>query len=83
MGVEQEDRRTKERTGFMADEKTGRKPDKEGGVGTEKDEAESAEAGGRYRHRLLYTCWRDGAGNYVHDNWTWFTCWRCGALNYM
>jgi hypothetical protein len=32
---------------------------------------------------LLYTCWRDGAGNYVHSNWTWFTCWRCGALNYM
>jgi hypothetical protein len=32
---------------------------------------------------LLYTCWHDGAGNYVHSNWSWFTCWRCGALNYM
>lgn len=67
----------------MADEKAGKKPEKEGGAGIEKDETESAEAGGRYRHRLLYTCWNDGAGNYVHGNWTWFTCWRCGALNYM
>lgn len=66
---------------IMADEKTGSKPDKEGGSGAEK-EADGAEAGGRHR-RLLYTCWNDGAGNYVHGNWSWFTCWRCGALNYM
>ena len=46
----------------MADEKAGKKPEKEGGAGTEKDEAESVEAGGRHRHRLLYTCWNDGAG---------------------
>ena len=45
---------------------------------------EGTEAGGRrHHHRLLYTCWHDGAGNYVHGNWSWFTCWRCGALNYM
>ena len=68
----------------MADEKAGKKPDQEGGSGAEKDEGESTEAGGRHRHhRLLYTCWHDGAGNYVHANWSWFTCWRCGALNYM
>lgn len=73
----------------MADEKAGKKPDQEGGSGAEKDEAESAEAesaeaGGRHRrHRLLYTCWHDGAANYVHANWSWFTCWRCGSLNYM
>jgi hypothetical protein len=65
----------------MADDKSGKKPDQEGGSGTEK-EADGAEAGGR-RRTLLYTCWRDGAGNYVHSNWSWFTCWRCGALNYM
>ncbi len=66
----------------MADDKTGKKPDKEGGAGTEKGDAEGTEAGGRHR-RMLYTCWNDGAGNYVHANWSWFTCWRCGALNYM
>src|SRR5207248_11261197 len=65
------------RNTIMADE-TGKKPDKEGGAGTEKQGGET-EAGGRWRHRLLYTCWNDGAGNYVHANWSWFTCWRCGA----
>jgi hypothetical protein len=65
----------------MADEKSGQKPDKEGGSGAEKGD-DASEAGGRRRH-LLYTCWNDGAGNYVHSNWSWFTCWRCGALNYM
>jgi hypothetical protein len=64
----------------MADEKTGKKPDKAGGSGTEK--GDSGEAGGRGR-KVLYTCFNDGAGNYVDSNWTWFTCWRCGALNYM
>ena len=74
----------------MADEKVGKKPGEEGGAGVEDTGAESAategaeEAGGRHRHhRLLYTCWRDGAANRVHGHWNWFTCWRCGALNYM
>ena len=73
----------------MADEMEGKKPGEEGGAGVENDGAESAEtegaeAGGRQRHhRLLYTCWHDGATNRVHGHWTWFTCWRCGALNYM
>jgi hypothetical protein len=68
----------------MADEMTGKKPGEEGGAGVEKGDAEGTEAGGRgHHHRMLYTCWHDGAGNYVHGNWTWFTCWRCGALNYM
>jgi hypothetical protein len=67
----------------MADEKSGKKPDKEGGSGTEKEEAEGGEAGGRHRRTRLYTCWNDGAGNYVSAYWSWFTCWRCGALNYM
>jgi hypothetical protein len=70
----------KERTNTMADEQAGKKPDQEGGGGTEK--GDSGEAGGRSR-TLLYTCFNDGAGNYVHSNWRWFTCWRCGALNYM
>lgn len=73
----------------MADEKTGKKPGEEGGAGVEDNDAEKAEAAGaeaegrhRQHHRLLYTCWHDGAANRVHGNWTWFTCWRCGALNY-
>ena len=62
----------------MADEKAGKKPEKEGGSGAEK---EVSEAGGR--HRAVYTCFADGASNIVNANWSWFTCWRCGALNYM
>jgi hypothetical protein len=65
----------------MADEKSGKKPDQAGGSGTEKG-GDASEAGGRGR-QLLYTCFNDGAGNYVDSNWRWFTCWRCGALNYM
>jgi hypothetical protein len=65
----------------MADEKTGKKPDEQGGSGTEKG-ADAGEAGGRGRS-MLYTCFNDGAGNYVDGSWRWFTCWRCGALNYM
>ena len=67
---------------IMADEKTGKKPtDKQGGKGGEQG-GDQGEAGGRGR-QTLYTCFNDGAGNYVSSNWTWFTCWRCGALNYM
>ncbi|MEY2563743.1 MAG: hypothetical protein QOH88_1936 [Verrucomicrobiota bacterium] len=65
----------------MADEKSGKKPENEGGAGGEKG-GDSSEAGGRSR-QLLYTCFADGVGNYVSSNWTWFTCWKCGALNYM
>ena len=43
---------------------------------------DGAEVGGRRHHRLLYTCWNDGAGNYVDASWSYFTCWKCGALNY-
>jgi hypothetical protein len=53
-----------------------------GGAGTEKDEAGGAEVAGRSR-KLLYTCFNDGAGNYVESDWTWFTCWRCGNLTYV
>lgn len=65
----------------MADEKTGRKPDKPGGTGLEKDNAEPGEATPRSK-RMAYTCWNDGASNFVEPNWEWFTCWRCGALVY-
>jgi hypothetical protein len=65
----------------MADEKAGKKPDQEGGGGAEKED--SSEVAGRGRRTLLYTCFNDGAGNYVSASWRWFTCWRCGALNYM
>lgn len=63
----------------MAVEKTGRKPEKEGGPGAET--AETAEAGPRSK-RMAYTCWNDGVANYVEPGWEWFTCWRCGALVY-
>lgn len=36
------------------------------------------DAGGRSR-TLLYTCWNDGAGNYVDPNAKWWSCWRCGS----
>ena len=66
----------------MADEKTGKKPtDKQGGKGGEKG-GDSGEASGRGT-QLLYTCFNDGAGNYVSTGWNYFTCWKCGALNYM
>ena len=43
----------------MVEEKPGKTPDQEGGVGTEKDGAEVA---GR-RKRVLYTCWKCGSNN--------------------
>jgi hypothetical protein len=67
---------------IMADENAGKKPtDKQGGKGGEKG-GDAGEAGGR-GSQLLYTCFNDGAGNYVQSGWTYFTCWKCGALNYM
>ena len=67
----------------MADEKMERKPEKgKTGVGKEKDDAGGAEVAGRSR-MLLYTCFNDGAGNYVDPSWTSFTCWRCGNLTYV
>jgi hypothetical protein len=65
----------------MAGETTGKKPEKEGGPGTESPGPETAEASPRSK-RMAYTCWNDGASNYVEPNWEWFTCWRCGALVY-
>ena len=56
----------------MADEKAGKKPDQEGGGGAEKEDA--SEVGGR-RRTLLYTCFNDGAGNYVSAVGVG-SCWR-------
>lgn len=66
---------------FMAGENTGRKPEKQGGAGMENAGPESAEASPRSK-RMAYTCWNDGASNFVEPGWEWFTCWRCGALVY-
>lgn len=63
-------------------QETERKPEGKGGAGNEKDEAAGAEVAGRSR-KLLYTCFNDGAGNYVQADWTWFSCWRCGSLSYI
>jgi hypothetical protein len=66
----------------MAEEKTGKKPNVEGGSGGET--GSSAEVAGRTR-QLIYTCFNCGAGNYVDPSWKYFTCWRCGpdGLNYI
>ena len=65
----------------MAGENSGKKPEKPGGVGLEKDPPESVEAEPRSK-RMAYICWNDGVSNFVEPGWEWFTCWRCGALVY-
>jgi hypothetical protein len=66
----------------MADKKEEAEPGKgNGGAGLEKDDAQGAEVAGRAK-RILYTCWNDGAGNYIDPAWTWFSCWRCGTVLY-
>ena len=66
----------------MAAENAGKKPERPGGAGLEKDTPDNGEAAPRSK-RMSYVCWNDGASNYVEPGWEWFTCWRCGALNYM
>jgi hypothetical protein len=66
----------------MDEQKTDKKSEGPGGAGMEKDEGAGAEVAGRGR-KLLYTCFADGAGNYVESSWTWFRCWRCGGLEYI
>jgi hypothetical protein len=67
----------------MAEEKMERKPEEgKTGVGKEKDDGAGAEVAGRSR-LLIYTCFNDGAGNYVDPSWMSFTCWRCGNLTYV
>ena len=65
----------------MAGENSGKKPEKPGGAGLEKDPPGSVEAEPRSK-RMAYICWNDGASNFVEPGWEWFTCWRCGALVY-
>jgi hypothetical protein len=65
----------------MSGEPSGRKPEKPGGPGIEKDPPAGAEAAPRSK-RMAYICWNDGASNFVEPGWEWFTCWRCGALVY-
>jgi hypothetical protein len=48
-----------------------------GGMGKENPNGGS-EAGGRGR-QLLWTCFNDGAGNYIDPDWKWWSCWRCGT----
>ena len=67
----------------MDETKIDKKSEGPGGAGTEKEESAGAEVGGRGKRKLLYTCFADGAGNYVESDWTWFSCWRCGSLSYI
>jgi len=54
--------------------------DGKGGVAKEKETTD--EVGGR-GYRVLYTCCRCGAGNWVDSDWSFFICWSDGALCYM
>lgn len=65
----------------MAGDKTGKKPEKEGGRGMQSAGPDTGEATPRAK-RMAYTCWNDGVANYVEPGWEWFTCWRCGSLVY-
>jgi hypothetical protein len=56
--------------------KTDKQPDGPGGIGREKE----SEVAGRGKG-FIYTCWNDGAGNYVDPDWEWYTCWRCGVMS--
>jgi hypothetical protein len=59
-------------------EKVHTQPEGPGQIGWEKDPSQNEEAGGRAR-AILYTCWNDGAGNYIDLNAKWWSCWRCGS----
>jgi hypothetical protein len=61
-------------------EKVEKQPEGPGQVGWEKDPGADSEAGGRGKRTVLYTCWNDGAGNYVDPDSKWFSCWRCGSI---
>jgi hypothetical protein len=70
----------------MTEAKQGRKPetedrDPEIPVGKQEPDADANEAGGRAKP-MLFTCYNDGAGNYLYavSNGQ-FTCWRCGTIN--
>jgi hypothetical protein len=67
----------------MAEETTSEKPKGQGGIGDQKPETENLEVGGRVRRRQLYTCFRDGAQNYVDPSWNWFMCWQCSGVTYL
>ena len=54
-------------------------PEGPGHVGLEKDPSQNAEAGGREKKYILYTCFNDGAGNYIDPTAKWWSCWRCGS----
>lgn len=73
--------RAGEEENHMAGENSGKKPEKPGGQGMEKDPPAPVEAAPRSK-RMAYVCWNDGASNFVEPGWEWFTCWRCGALVY-
>jgi hypothetical protein len=50
------------------------------GIGREKPD-DSSEVAGRGR-QILYTCYNDGAGNYIDPSWKYWSCWRCGTTFY-
>ena len=67
----------------MTENGTNEKSEGPGGLGKEKGDSAGGEVGGRGKRTVLYTCFRDGAQNYVDPDWKWFTCWRCGVVTYL
>ena len=65
----------------MAEQTVDEPPNGQGGRGDQKAEPES-EVGGRVRRRQLYTCFKDGAQNYVYllDR---LMCWQCSGVTYL
>jgi hypothetical protein len=70
----------------MSEAKQGKKPDTEERdpnvpLGKQEPDSDPNEASGRAKP-LLFTCFNDGAGNYVTaSSCGRFVCWRCGATN--
>jgi hypothetical protein len=61
----------------MAEKNVGKKPESQPVMGKEKPDSETSEVSGRGK-QVLYTCFNDGAGNYVPPDAKSWTCWRCG-----
>lgn len=70
----------------MNEAKQGKKPDNQERdpqvpLGKQEPDEDTNEASGRAKP-MLYTCFNDGAGNYVGPTSCGrFVCWRCGATN--
>jgi hypothetical protein len=67
----------------MAETKKAQKPTGpiEEKVAQGQEKAPAAEVSGHMSPGAFYTCWNDGAVNYIPFGWNYFYCCRCWALN--